>query len=262
MTVLPTEFSVLPRTRKIPEPKPETKWEKFAREKGIKNKKRDRMIYDEETGEYKPRYGYKRIKNGLEDMAIVEVKEGSDPYQDPWEKDRNDKKERIKKNQKNQMNNLKHLEKTLKKGNKQYGKTHSSPSLYSHFNCADTDPAVVPGIPVELNDSLKQKRGKPGLKKALQLVQTSTASMGRYDEMRPGEPARKLITKTKKNRDNFEPIHSEKQLMKDTLRFVTNKKEKKEKGITNSLAAYEGIIPDAPEFRFKKAKGKGKGKSR
>ncbi len=133
VTVLPTEFSVLPRTRKIPEPKPETKWEKFAREKGIKNKKRDRMIYDEETGEYKPRYGYKRIKNGLEDMAIVEVKEGSDPYQDPWEKDRNDKKERIKKNQKNQMNNLKHLEKTLKKGNKQYGKKHTFPSLYSQF---------------------------------------------------------------------------------------------------------------------------------
>jgi hypothetical protein len=80
--------------------------------------------------------------------------------------------------------------------------------------------------------------------------------------MRPGEPKRKLIGKIKKNRDNMEPITSEKKLMKDTLRFVSNKKEKKEKGITNSLAAYEGILPDAPENRFKKSKGKGKGKPR
>ena len=86
--------------------------------------------------------------------------------------------------------------------------------------------------------------------------------MNRYDEMRPGEPSRKLITKTKKRRDNVTNMQQDKQLMKETLRFVSNKKEKKEKGITNSLAAYEGILPDAPELRFKQKKGKGKGKSR
>jgi hypothetical protein len=103
-----------------------------------------------------------------------------------------------------------------------------------------------------------KKRGKQGLKKSLQLVQNSTQSLGRYDEMRPGEPSRKLITKNKKVRDNMESISSEKKLMKDTLRFVTNKKEKKDKRMTNSLAMYEGILPDAPENKFRKSKGKGK----
>jgi regulator of ribosome biosynthesis len=112
---------ILPRTYKIPEPKPETKWEKFAREKGIKKRKRERMLYDEEEGEFKPRYGYKRIKNGLEDVAIVEVKEGSDPYADPWSEDRANKKERISKNKKNQQKNLKNLEKSLKKGSRHFG---------------------------------------------------------------------------------------------------------------------------------------------
>ena len=63
-------------------------------------------------------------------------------------------------------------------------------------------------------------------------------------------------------RDNMAPLATDKQLMKETLRFVSNKKEKKEKGITNSLSMYEGIIPDAPENKFKKTKGKGKGKGK
>ncbi|RYH31833.1 hypothetical protein EON65_01840 [archaeon] len=43
--ILPTkETFALPRFTKIPEPKPETKWEKFAREKGIKKTKKDRMV--------------------------------------------------------------------------------------------------------------------------------------------------------------------------------------------------------------------------
>jgi hypothetical protein len=46
--------------------------------------------------------------------------------------------------------------------------------------------------------------------------------------------------------------------MKAQLRIVQDKVSKKEKGVTNSLAPYEGIIPDAPSDSFKKRKGKGK----
>ena len=38
-----------------------------------------------------------------------------------------------------------------------------------------------------------KKRGKEGVRSALQLAQQSTASMGRFDEMRDGEPLRCLI---------------------------------------------------------------------
>jgi hypothetical protein len=46
--------------------------------------------------------------------------------------------------------------------------------------------------------------------------------------------------------------------MKAQLRIVADKIDKKNRGVTNSLSAYEGIIPDAPSDSFKKRKGKGK----
>lgn len=45
---LPKPTTILPRIRKVPGPKPLTKWEKFAKEKGIKKKKRDKKVYDKE----------------------------------------------------------------------------------------------------------------------------------------------------------------------------------------------------------------------
>jgi hypothetical protein len=53
--------TALPREKPVPAAKPPTRWEKFAKEKGILKKgKRERMLYDEPSGEYKPRFGYKR----------------------------------------------------------------------------------------------------------------------------------------------------------------------------------------------------------
>jgi regulator of ribosome biosynthesis len=105
LVILPSEEFRLPRSKKIHEADPETKWEKFAREKGIKNKKRERMLFDESAQEYKPRFGYKRAKNGIEDMPIVEIKKGQDPFKDPWEASRKAKKERVDKNLKQQLKN-------------------------------------------------------------------------------------------------------------------------------------------------------------
>lgn len=44
---LPTPKYRLPRSRKIPEPKALTKWQKFAQEKGIKKQKRDKKVFDQ-----------------------------------------------------------------------------------------------------------------------------------------------------------------------------------------------------------------------
>lgn len=76
--------------------------------------------------------------------------------------------------------------------------------------------------------------------------------------MRPGEPTRKLSGKKRSFRDNFTPFSDEQTTMKAQVRFVADKKQKKAKGVTNSLAAYEGILPDAPGLAFKKSKGRGK----
>lgn len=44
---LPPPTTILPRLRKVPGPKPLTKWEKFAKEKGLTKKKKDKKVYDE-----------------------------------------------------------------------------------------------------------------------------------------------------------------------------------------------------------------------
>jgi uncharacterized membrane protein YgcG len=80
----------------------------------------------------------------------------------------------------------------------------------------------------------------------------------RFDELRPGEPARKLSGKKRSFRDNIGTSGSDKDAMKSQLRFVADKADKKARGVTNSLASYEGIIPDAPGDSFRQRKGKGK----
>lgn len=47
---LPKSEYVLPRSRAIPKPKPLTKWQQFAKEKGIRTKKkgRSKLKWDEE----------------------------------------------------------------------------------------------------------------------------------------------------------------------------------------------------------------------
>lgn len=117
------------------------------------------------------------------------------------------------------------------------------------------DAVTVPGIPADLAG---KRRGKEGVRNTLQLVQHSTASMGRFDEMRDGEPVRKIKGKKNLFKDNIK-TGTDKDVMKAQLRIVADKVHKKEKGITNSLAPYEGIIPDAPSDSFKKRKGKGSG---
>jgi regulator of ribosome biosynthesis len=82
------------------------------------------MVFDETTGEYRPRFGYKRINNGLEELPIVEIKDGQDPNVDPWEDDRKQKKSRVDKNEKNRLKNIGRIEKMKQKGKliRSYGK--------------------------------------------------------------------------------------------------------------------------------------------
>lgn len=66
---------VCSREKPIPQPKKETRWEKFAKEKGITKKKKSRMMWDEASQEWKPRWGYGRANAGEEEEPIIEVKE-------------------------------------------------------------------------------------------------------------------------------------------------------------------------------------------
>lgn len=86
---LPPPVYALPREKKIPQPKAPTKWETFAARKGIgkHNKKggvgkngdlqstEGKMVYDEATGEWVPKWGYKGKNKKGEGDWLVEVDE-------------------------------------------------------------------------------------------------------------------------------------------------------------------------------------------
>nr|CCA18239.1 ribosome biogenesis regulatory protein putative [Albugo laibachii Nc14] len=169
---LPPPTTIIPREKPLPKPNAETKWEKFAKEKGIQKRKKSRMVFDEAAQDWKPNWGYKRANDNLQDWA-VEAKTGENALADPWAKRKQAKKARVEKNIKQQAANVGR------------GGVDKIPS----------------GIAVELagtSDVKAKQRGKEGTMKTLQKAQFSTASMGKFDSMRYGETERKQ--KGKRNR--------------------------------------------------------------
>lgn len=75
---LPAPTTLLPREKRVPEPKTKTKWEAFAEKKGIGKGNKDaksNLVFDQAKGEWVPRWGYKgQNKNGEGDW-LVEVDE-------------------------------------------------------------------------------------------------------------------------------------------------------------------------------------------
>ena len=104
-----TPLITLPRELPAPKPKPATKWEEFAKARGItKDGKRDGKVFDEATGEWRYRRGPNKVTSEL-DYPIIEVKKNDDPMEDPWERLRAEKKQRVQKNSKLQNSVIFHV---------------------------------------------------------------------------------------------------------------------------------------------------------
>lgn len=109
---LPLPTTELPREKPLPKPKAPTKWEQFAAKKGIKSKERSgKMVYDEPSGEWVPKWGYKGSNKELDDQWLVEVddkvKGTENELIDPRTLKRAERKQLIKKNELQQKRNLK-----------------------------------------------------------------------------------------------------------------------------------------------------------
>lgn len=72
---LPLPTTILPRAKPLPKPKPLTKWQEFAKKKGIADtkKKEGKLVYDEATQEWVPKWGYKGNNKKEEEQWIHEV---------------------------------------------------------------------------------------------------------------------------------------------------------------------------------------------
>ena len=119
LLTLPQPSTALPREKPLPAEKAETKWELFARKKGIKSKKSGggKLTYDEEKGDWVPKWGYKgRNKDGEGDW-IVEVDTEKEERLEGAETIRSQgRKERMEKVRRNERRQRANERKARKKG--------------------------------------------------------------------------------------------------------------------------------------------------
>ncbi|KAL7539536.1 hypothetical protein ACHAWF_007595 [Thalassiosira exigua] len=269
----------LPRALPPPPPKQLTKWEQFALQRGIAPKsKRSRKVFDEATGEWKHLTGSlsNKANAGPESWPIIEVKKNDDPLADPWEKLREEKKGRVQKNAESRMRNAERagsLERGTANRSAKDRKRLEKQREISRDRERRGGLVAPAGVPVDVKPDAK--RGKPSTKLALQATQVSTASLGKFDRMREGEPERKAAVSARSDRKRKQlldangaskkPLRSEAQRSADILQKVMSGSSSKEKErdirkgrYAKGETAYDYDFDDGlGAGSFKKKKGRG-----
>lgn len=153
------------------------------------------------------RHGFQKANDDSKEWPIMEVKGNADPFEDPWERMREEKRTRTDKNVESRMRNEERAG-NLAKGTtnrvlKSHAKTRQAGKVAGNM---DRDNVPPTGVPVDLRPTKTSgpiqstKRGKASTLAALAAVQKSTASMGRFDKIVEGEPERKKVLDGSKKR--------------------------------------------------------------
>ncbi|KAL0376113.1 UNVERIFIED_CONTAM: Ribosome biogenesis regulatory protein [Sesamum calycinum] len=174
---LPAPTIKLPRAKPLPKPRPPTKWELFAEKKGIQKRKKEKLVFDEQTGTWKRRHGYDRV-NDDNDIPIIEAKSTDEPGTDPFAERRKEKKSKVEKQEKNRLQNLKQAAK--------------AGALPSHVQLAAT------ALPITGSQAMPKKVSKDELQNVAGMAAISTASGGKFDKKLPGEKPPKHEKKYRK----------------------------------------------------------------
>lgn len=228
---LPTPKTLLPREKPVPKPKPLTKWERFAKEKGISHKKKEKKIWDEERQEWVNRWGRDGKNKEKEDQWIHEVKAGEgmspcpQPYvsavpadsfcpdaeQDPAAAARKERKARMAKNSAQHAANL--------------ALSTASQSLAASSSRRTGNGDAASSVSAAQRAALRTAR-KAELERSMLVSKTSTASMGKFDKKIEGEPKAKGV---KRKFDANENVKDEASKMKSVLKSVERGESKKVK---------------------------------
>jgi len=154
--------TAIPREKPPPKEKPPTRWEKYAKDKGIKKRKRDRLMWDATAKEYRPRWGSNRAYNPDDNPIREHNAEELEKYgaEDPFILEQMKKKERVEKQKKRQVVNLRRASRE---------DTKNLPAT----------------VDITTNAPRRQKQS---IERAIALAQKSTASIGRFDEKHSDEP--------------------------------------------------------------------------
>lgn len=171
---LPEPSCRLPREKPPPRPRPPTRWEQFARLKGIRKRRRSSLVWDEQAKEWRRRWGYRRAGGDPARAWLAEVPAGADPEEDQFARLRREKRERVARNELNRLRNL--------------ARAHRAGT-------------AVPAAP--LHPTGHQSREE--LRHVARVARVSTASLGRFQPRLPKESAEPPSRSGGKKR-RFEPL--------------------------------------------------------
>ncbi|KAH9833669.1 ribosome biogenesis regulatory protein-domain-containing protein [Rhodofomes roseus] len=149
---LPPPTTQLPRAKPLPKPKPPTKWEQFAKAKGIQKKRKEKKVWDEEKQEWVDRWGWKGSNKKEEQQWITEVPANADADHDPVKAARDARKTKVAKNERQHKQNV---------------------ARAQGSNASSAAPA----------NSERKKQ----IDRTLATTRASTASMGKFDKTLEGE---------------------------------------------------------------------------
>ncbi|KAL9251422.1 Ribosome biogenesis regulatory protein-like protein [Drosera capensis] len=195
---LPPPTTRLPREKPFPKPKPSTKWELFAQRKGIKKRKKAKVVFNEQTQKWKRSYGYDRVNDDA-DIPIIEAKMNAESGEDPFAKRKAEKKQRVEKQEKNRLKNLKNAA--------------TIGSLPSHVQLAAS------ALPITGTEAAPKKLSKKELEEVAGTAATSTASGGKFDKKLDGEKPQKKKGKHRK----FLPVAGQRSEERDLTDKILNK---------------------------------------
>lgn len=103
---LPAPTFTLPREKPLPKPKPLTKWQKYAQEKGITKTKKSNLTWDQTLRKWVPRYGFKKAAAEKEKNWLLPLPDRADPNEDQFSKLAEVKSENVAKNEFQRLRNL------------------------------------------------------------------------------------------------------------------------------------------------------------
>ena len=200
---LPETIITLPRSLPVPIPKPPTKWEKYKMEKGITQRKRSRMVFSEEVGDWVPRWGKGSIKHIQDSMNwIMEEKE---PGVNPFEQKSNEK----------QLAKAKQMKRQIK--NEEFAKQYLAKKKGNINNNSEINDQPKQHISKKMRKAFKAKKemerlneDKKNLGKRLEQVQKSTRSMGNFDKKLKNEKEINLLKKKRVRKDILNDKNKEK----------------------------------------------------
>jgi len=199
---LPKSKLIIPREKPLPKEKAPTKWEQYAKLKGIEKRKKSRMVYDDVHKEYRPRFGYKRANDNTKDWLIEIPDHEKDPNQDFFAKRTEAKNERVNKNELQRLRNI-----------------------------ARTKNTKVRGLPIIPND----KPDKLELRAALNFAKSSDASMSKFSKKVEGEDKNiKGLKKKRKFESNYASVKSEKEKQLNMFTKIVSDKSKSSGGNIDS----------------------------